>query len=166
MKKIFFILLSFLVLCSCSAEKNIQPRLGGIAFNAEMTYYNEVYRFEGEILSDGTLKATVTAPEELKELNFTINSEQTTVEYKGLTYSPVEGNMPFSGVMTDFYAPIREVMLSEKIADKNGSLIGGQGVRAYRFTFSPTGLPQKLEIPDESFVIRFYNVSIKEDVND
>lgn len=166
MKKIVSSLLVFLLFCSCSGGKEIQPQLQGITFTAEMTYYNEVYGFDGEILSDGTLKAAITAPEELKDLNLTMNDEGITVEYKGLTYSPVEGNMPFSGVMEEVYAPIREVILSGAVADSDGVLTGGEGVRAYTLTVSPTGLPQKLEIPDESFQIRFYNVSIKEDVND
>ena len=165
MKKILFLLLIFLTLCACSGGKSIEPKLSGVTFTAEMTHYNEVYSFSGEILSDGTLKAAVTAPEELKDINFTINDEGTTVEYKGLTYSPVEGSMPFSGIMEELYAPIREIISSGATANSEGLLTGGEGVRAYALTVSPTGLPQKLEIPDESFNIRFYNVSV-EDVND
>ncbi len=166
MKKIVSVLLVLFLLCSCSGGKEIEPQLRGITFTAEMNYYNEAYGFVGEILSDGTLKASITAPEELKDLNFTISGEGIMVEYKGLTYSPVEGNMPFAGVMEEVYAPIREVILSDAAADSDGVLTGGAGVRAYTLTLSPTGLPQKLQIPDESFEIKFYNVSIKEEVND
>lgn len=166
MKKILSILLICLALCSCSSAKSIVPRLSGISFTADMTYYNEVYAFDGEILSDGTMKATVTSPEELSELEFTLTGEGTTVNYKGLTYSPVEGSMPFSKIMEDIYLPIREVALGDATADGNGILTGGEGSGEYSFTLSPTGLPQKLEMPDERFFVKFYNVSVKEDVND
>ena len=166
MKKIIGILLVILTLCSCGGKQEIKPRLQGISFTAEVTYYNEAYSLEGEILSDGTLQVAVTAPEELKGFNIHMINEDITVEYKGLTYSPIEGTMPFSGVMAELYAPIRQIVGSDIMADTEGKIKGGEGVRAYCFTFSPTGLPQKLEIPDESFEIRFYNVTIKEDVND
>ena len=169
MRKIFSVLLVLLalLLCSCSSAKEIRPYLAGISFTADMTYYNESYGFDGEIFSDGTLKISMTEPEQLKDLNITVSGEGMTVEYKGLTYSPVEGSMPFSAVLEEFYNPLREIVLSDTaVADSNGVLTGSAGTLGYTLTVSPTGLPQKLEIPDERFTVKFYNVSVKEDVND
>lgn len=166
MKRLVCVLLMLLVLCSCSGGE-IEPRLKGISFNAEMTYYNECYNFGGEVLSDGTLKVTLTEPEELKDLSFTLSGENTVIEYKGLTYSPVEGSMPFSRIIENFYKPLREVALSNSCeVSKDGVFKSDNGAQSYTITFSPTGLPQKLEIPDERFSVRFYNVSIKEEAND
>ena len=165
MKKILSVLLVIMLLCSCSGGE-ITPHLCGIGFKAEMTYYNESYAFLGELSENGTLKAEITAPEELSELVITISHDSTTVNYKGLTYTPVEGTMPFSAMLEDFYNPIKAVIDSGLTADKNGKLTVGSGTDKAEFTLSPTGLPQKLELPDERFSVTFYNVSVKEDVND
>lgn len=165
MKKALVSILLVITLCACSGGE-IKPCLGGISFTAEMVYYNESYSFEGELSVEGELTAVMTAPEELKDLKFTLNAEGTVVDYKGITYTPTAGTMPFSKTMESFYAPVKEVLQGGLTADSKGILTLGEGVEAATFTLSPTGLPQKLEIPDKRFCVTFYNVSLIEDVND
>ncbi len=165
MKKIILVLCLLLTLCSCSGEKEVKPQLGGISFGAEVSYYNENYGFDGQLQKDGTLTAVITEPKELEGLSFTLNGDAVTVEYKGLRYTPVEGSMPFSRVMEELYAPLREIVLSETtLADKEGRVVGEDG--RYTLTVSPTGLPQKLSLPDKRFEMRFYNISVNEDTDD
>lgn len=167
MKKFVCVFLIAVMLCSCS-EKGITPKLLSTSFTAEMVYYNEKYSFSGKISEDGTLTAKITSPEDLADLVFIITPEQTNVSYKGLTFSPVEGNMPFSSVMEEFYEPINEIASSEAelLTDSNGKLTGVEE-REYTFIFSSTGLPQQLLIPDESFSVVFYNQKIlNEDANE
>lgn len=164
MKRIFSVLCLLLVLCSCASAKEVKPQLGGISFSAEVTYYNENYAFDGHLEKNGTLKAEITSPKELEGLNFTLNGDSVTVEYKGLSYTPVEGSMPFSRVMEEIYLPLRELALSDKVTSDKEGRVEEKG--RYALTLSPTGLPQKLLIPDNRFEVRFYNISVKEDSND
>lgn len=159
MRKAVLSLLLCFTLCACSSGE-IKPCLKGISFTAEMTYYNESYCFDGSISGEGELTALIISPEELKDLKLTIGEKGTTVEYKGITYTPVEGTMPFSAVLQSFYNPIREVMTKKPFADGGGKLKIGEGAEAAVFVFSPTGLPQTLELPDKRFSVNFYNVSI------
>lgn len=165
MKKILSTLVVLMLLCSCS-DGEITPHLCGISFKAEMLYYNESYSFSGELSKDGDLTAEITAPEELSDLVITISDEGTTVNYKGLTYTPVEGTMPFSAMLEEFYNPIKAAIDTGLTASGDGKLTVGSGADKAEFTLSPTGLPQRLELPDERFSVTFYNVSVKEDVND
>lgn len=159
MKKLLLIPLCLLLLCSCS-KKEIKPQLCGIGFTAQVEYYNEQYSFEGEISEDYTLTAVITAPKELKDLKITTNGAETRVEYNGLSYTPVEGTMPFSQVLCDFLTPIKEVAVTGALADSDGKLTIGSGVKKANLTLSPTGLPQSLEIPDERFLVTFLNLRI------
>ena len=164
MKKVIipFIFLLCLLFSSCSSAV-VKPHLGGIAFRGEITYFNEKYSLEGQMGEDKTLKAKITAPKELSDLIFTITEKETMVEYKGITYSPVEGAMPFSALMDRFYKAMTLGQAEGLTADSDGKLTIENDGRKITFFLSPTGLPQKAEIENSNFVVNFYNVSIKED---
>ncbi len=159
MKRIVSVLLVLLLLCSCSSGKETAPILKGIGFSAEMTYFNEAYSFDGEINGKGALTAQMTAPKELEGLKFTLSEGTTLVEYKGLVYSPVEGTMPFSKIIEDFYGAVG-LFGAETGSDADGVIKIGEGADEVVLTISPTGLPQKIEMPDERFAVTFYNTKI------
>ncbi|MEE0928999.1 MAG: hypothetical protein UIG59_07380 [Acutalibacteraceae bacterium] len=166
MKKYFFplLLVICLMLTACSSSA-VKPQLCGISFRAEMTYYNENYSLEGELGRDKTLKATITSPEELKDLNFTITPSGTTVEYKGISYTPVEGSMPFSALMDKFYRAMLDASQEGLTANSDGILTLDAEGKKTEFTLSPTGLPLEAQIENGNFLIKFYNVTIKEDTD-
>ena len=152
------------MLCSCVSANTVKPTLLGTEFTAKMTYYNEQYSFDGKITEDGKLIARLSEPEELSDITLTLDGEQTIAEYKGITYTPIEGNMPFSAVMERFYLPIKDMAYKESVElDSDGAAKDTQG---YKFYLAPTGLPNRLNIGDENFSITFYDISICEDVND
>lgn len=163
MKKLILVLLILLSLCSCT-KNEVSPRLKGISFTAELTYFNEEYVFDTTVQKDGTLTAYMKEPKELEELKLTVNTDGITADYKGLIYSANEATMPFSRIMEDFYLPLRRLMDEGSMsADKDGKISGKVGESKYILTVSPTGLPQKLELPDEHITVKFYNVTIKEE---
>ncbi len=160
MKKISALILIFLLLCGCGGGKEITPRLTGISFRAEMTYYNEEYSFLGEISGEGVLTCEMTAPDGLAEMVFTVDGGGILTEYKGLTYSPAEGSLPFAAVIEQFYSCIKEIINDpEAVADQKGVL----KTEAYTLTVSPSGLPQRLTVRRDGFYINFYNISVTEE---
>ena len=106
-----------------------------------------------------------TSPEELKDLNFTITPSGTTVEYKGISYTPVEGSMPFSALMDKFYRAMLEASQEGLTANSDGILTLDAEGKKTEFTLSPTGLPLEAQIENGNFLIKFYNVTIKEDTD-
>lgn len=164
MKKIFSVFLVLICLCSCSG-KQIKPTLTELSFTAELTYYNEIYLFDAEISKDATLAIKMKEPEELEGLTLTVNKEQITAEYLGLTYTANEATLPFSSTVFAFYLPLLNVINTpEAAADKDGTLTGEVEGLKYSLTFSPTGLPQMLELKEKRLSVRFYNTEIiKED---
>ncbi len=164
MKKIVlpFLVAACLLFSACSSTE-IKPKLTGITFRGEMAYYNESYGFEGEIAQDKTLRAKITAPKELSDLNFTVTPSGTTVEYKGITYTPAHGAMPFSEIMDRFYGSLLATLEEGLTANSDGLLETEYKGKKIKFFLSPTGLPQKAEIENSNFTVSFYNVSIKED---
>ena len=165
MKKIILAVLSLVLLCSCSIDKAVVPKITSTSFSAKMTYYNESYSFDGRFSEDGVLYAELTSPEELEDLKMTISREGTTVEYKGIVYTPIESTMPFSSIIEDFFLAVSSVidLKEEAKADSNGQLKLGSGAEQVVLTMSPTGLIQKIEMPDERFSVTFYNVKIEQE---
>ena len=94
MKKLFALLLILLCLCSCKGNE-IKPKLSEISFTAQLSYFNELYVFEGEIKKDGTLIANMKEPSELSDLKLTVTPKGITADYKGLVYEANEATMPF-----------------------------------------------------------------------
>lgn len=163
MKKICLVLTLVLLLCSCSSKREITPCLAGISFTAEIVYYNESYSLDGTISKSGELTAKMKEPEELSDLKIMISESGTVVDYKGLTYTPLEGTMPFAKVISELYKPIFETIKNETAVTSSDGILKGEN---FTFKLSPTGLPLELMIPDERFQVKFYNVTICEDVND
>lgn len=163
MKKLLLVLSLILILCSCGAKREIKPQLSGISFRAEVVYYNENYLFDGAISKDGVFTAEVKEPEELCDLIITHDGEKTRVDYKGLVYTPLEGSMPFAKVLSEFYNKVSEIIQNEPSVEGSDGILKGDG---FTLTVSPTGLPLTLELPDERFTFKFYNVSICEDSYD
>ncbi len=169
MKKIISLVLVLLTLSACSGKTEVKPRLVGITFNADMTYFNENYKGECVISSDGALTCKLTEPESLSGYTLTLSKEGMTAEYLGITYTPTESNMPFSGVIGEFYENISEISSSEDSAKKKDDayiIKGGKDAEAYTLYLSSTGLPQSLQLPDERFTVYFYNVTVLNETDD
>ncbi len=126
-----------------------------------MSRFNESFTFEGELDREGNLVAKMTAPEDIKDLVLTLKDGKMTADYKGLVYSPVEGSLPFSSLLEDFYAPLSQIREEGLCASGEGKLSGKVGNNEYTLFVSPTGLPQRLEMLGGNFTVRFLNIGVK-----
>ena len=163
MKKIISILLGLVCLCGCSSGQT-KPVLTEISFTAEITYYNEVYTLEAQMLKDATLVATIIEPEELKGLTLTVTKDGISAEYLGLTYKANEATLPFSKTVWDVYLPLLNIINTpDLVANGDGILTGEAENQKYTLTISPTGLPQTLELKDKRLLVRFYNTKINKE---
>ena len=136
----------------------------GISFKGELVYYNENYSCECSVSQDGVLTAKIIEPEILSGFVLTVTKDKITADYLGIYYTPTTNNMPFSGAIDSFYKALQECCLEDKRATLSGEeyiLKGDVGDLDYTLYLSPTGLPQKLLLPDERFSVNFYNVTIE-----
>ena len=164
MKKIICLLVPLILLCSCGKKSEVKPILTGISFEAEIVYYNENYSCQCDISGEGVLTAKITEPEILKDFTLRVSKDTITADYLGITYTPTENNMPFSGVVDSFYKAIGECVereLTATFSNNQYTVKGDKESLGYTLYLSPTGLPQKLLLPDESFSVNFYNVTIE-----
>ncbi len=160
MKKLFSVLILTILLCSCG-KTAVTPQLTNIGFNADICYYNENYKGECTVSEDGTIKITLSEPESLSGYTVTVGSEGMTAEYLGLSFTPTENNMSEYSVMAELYNKYMSAAAEQP--EKKGDtyvIKGGTGADAYTLYISPTGLPQKIELPDERFTVYFYNARI------
>ena len=149
-----------IILCSCG-KTTVTPQLTNIGFNADICYYNENYKGECTVSPDGTVKITLSEPETLSGYTVTVGKEGMKAEYLGLSFTPTENNMPQSSVITEFYNKYTAAATATPQKSGDAYVIkGGSGTDGYTLYISPTGLPQSLQIPDERFIVYFYNTSL------
>lgn len=161
MKKIISLVLILLTLTACS-KKTAEPRLCGITFTADVTYYNENYKGECHFSEDKVLTFKITEPEIIAGYTVTVTEDGMTAEYLGLTFTPTDGNMPFSSAIAIFYEKLSAAVASGEAKEKGGEfkISGGKDADSYTLYISETGLPQKILLPDERFVVYFYNATV------
>ena len=164
MKKIICLLIPLIFLCSCGKKSEVRPLVSGISFKGEIVYYNENYSCECSISPEGVLTAKIIEPEILNGFVLTVAADKITADYLGISYTPTSNNMPFSGAIDTFYKALQDCSLEDKRATLSGdeyTLKGEIEDIEYTLYISPTGLPQKLLLPDERFCVNFYNVTIE-----
>ncbi len=161
MKKIISLVLVLLMLTACS-KKTAEPQLCGISFTADVTYYNENYKGECYFSEDKVLTFKINEPEIIAGYTVTVSAEGITAEYLGLTFTPNDGNMPFSSAVAQFYEKLCAAASAEEAKERGGEfkISGGKDADSYTLYISETGLPQKILIPDERFVVYFYNATL------
>ena len=163
MKKIISLVLILLTLTACRGDKEVTPRLLGISFDAEITYFNENYKGECVLSSDGVLTCRISEPDMLSGYTLTLSKEGMTAEYLGISYTPNESNMAFSGVIGEFYSKLNQIISSAQTAQQKDDtyvIKGGEDADAYTQYISSTGLPQSLRLPDDRFTVYFYNTTV------
>ncbi len=163
MKKLICLVIPLILLCSCGKKSEVKPILTGLSFKGEIVYFNENYSCECIISEDGVLSAKIIEPEILNGFVLTVSKDKITADYLGISYTPTTNNMPFSGAIDSFYKALEDCGLGERAATLSGdeyTLKGDLGDLGYTLYVSPTGLPQKLLLPDERFSVNFYNVTI------
>lgn len=159
MKKILSLVLVLLTLAACSSKSAVKPKIYGIEFTADITYYNENYKGECKISEDGTLTLKLSEPEILSGYTVTVGKDSIKAEYLGIEFIPNLANMPFSSVAQDIHKRIAEIAEAESAEKKGDTYIikGGKDADSYTLYISPTGLPQSLDMPDERFRVYFYS---------
>lgn len=155
MKKIISLVLVLLTLTACG-KKTVEPCLFGISFTADIVCFNESYKGECVFSEDGILTFKITEPELLSGYTVTISDDKTTAEYLGLQFTPNEGNMPFSSVADTLFEKLTAAAGGK--AEKRGEQFILEG-DSYTLYISESGLPQKMLIPDERFIVYFYNAT-------
>lgn len=162
MKKICAVLILVVLLCSCSGKNAVEPKLKGISFVAEISYYNEIYSCECTMSNEGSLSAKVTLPETLEGFTLKVDSNGVTAEYLGITYTPTDGNMPFFGIIEEFYQGLCEAEKAgvAKKTDDGYKITCGEGAEQKVLKITEAGLPITLLMPDERFYAEFYSVTI------
>lgn len=164
MKKIVCLLIPLILLCSCGKKSEVKPNLLGVSFKGEIVYFNENYTCECAISQEGVLTAKIIEPEMLSGFVLTVSADKITADYLGISYTPTKNNMPFSGAIDTFYKALIDSSGQDKTATLSGDeyIVKGEIENLeYTLYISPTGLPQKLLLPDERFSVNFYNVTIE-----
>ena len=163
MRKIICLILPLILLCSCGKKSEVKPNLLGISFKGEIVYFNENYTCECTVSQDGILTAKIIEPEILNGFVLTVSADKITADYLGISYTPTKNNMPFSGAIDTFYKALIDSSGQDKTVTLSGDEYTVKGKTEdleYSLYISPTGLPQKLLLPDERFSVNFYNATI------
>ena len=163
MKRYLSLVLIFLLLCGCSQNKLVTPKVTGISFDAVVRYYNEFYTFKVTVQDDCKAILEIKEPADISGMKFVCDKDSVTAEFMGLEYKPDTESLPSGMVVRTVYKIICDANKKDvKLKQDNGNCIlkGKAYEREYELTVAPTGLPIIAKIPDESYTVDFRNVKI------
>jgi len=163
LKKCFiFLIIICLLFCGCSAKKEIAVNIKSAAFDLDVNYYNEKYLFKVKTQNYcENMVCTVLSPEDLKDMEYTLNESGTTVSYMGITYTPKVGTVSVSNALDILYRVLKT--LPEKTAvNDNGNYVINDKINGYdyAFYFSPAGLPLYLTVDGINLKMEFRNLTL------
>ncbi len=161
--RLLFLFCLFMLITGCSPENRVIPVLNNIEFTANIDYFNENYSCNTTIDADSVVRFEVIEPQIIEGMILIFDDSTVTAEYKGIVYTPKTETMPVSGVAFTIYNILIDAKNDAETVfekGKNCTVSGEVGNYKYTFTFSPSGLPISLVIPDESFKVTFENVKI------
>ncbi len=164
MKRILSLVFSLIFLCGCAAKTtNVKPVLSGIAFDAKLTFYNEVFECSAEISKDNTLTLTVNEPQTIKGMKLTVKKDHLSAEFKGLTYTPKTEKLPFANVAQVLYSALSDAVYRNptvKQQDNTFFIESAKNEKYYKITLTEAGFPICVDIPSAALTAEFSNVSI------
>lgn len=159
MKRIFSVILVFLLLCGCKNQTKITPLKTGITFSANATYYNETYECDCDIQKNGDMTVKFTYPAEIEGLKFVFTKNGISVNFKDIEY--VSDNIVFENSVASL---LHEVISKDntEIYEHNDVFYfdGVNNDFEYRMEFGATGLPIKITTKPDVAKIEFRNVKI------
>ena len=148
MKKIFILVLCFTCFCGCKVKSpNVTAVTTGLSFSAEMLIDGVKYKYDTEILQDGSIKMAATEPENIKDLIISISQGKIKACYKGLEYNTDIGELP-NGVVIDFlYCVFTDINSNNKkvsVKEDEFYIKGNTEKYDYTVAFGQSGLPLKI----------------------
>jgi hypothetical protein len=159
LKRIFSVILVFLLLCGCKSQTKITPLKTGITFSANATYYNETYECDCDIQKNGDMTVKFTYPAEIEGLKFVFTKNGISVNFKDIEY--VSDNIVFENSVASL---LHEVISKDntEIYEYNDVFYfdGVNNDFEYRMEFGATGLPIKITTKPDVAKIEFRNVKI------
>lgn len=160
MKKVFSIIL-VLLLAGCGIKNaNIVPVTKGIAFDCNVTYYNEVYECKGKTDAKGNMVIEFLSPTDIKGLRFAFKEGSVTSSFKDTEYKAQK--IVFENSVASFVYDVLANANAEVI--KQGDLFYSEGVTdnfEYKLHLGGTGLPIKITTRPDAVTVVFENVKIK-----
>ncbi len=158
MKKIFCLILILCTLAGCGGGEEIDTKLVGITFDADVEYEDYECECSVKAYGGGVFSCTVNKPETISGTEVKYDGEETTITYMGITYKP-DAPIPTENIA----AMLSDVVKNTSPAQKNGEqyeVYGKTGIYSYTLTVTEAGLPLYLKCPSADLTVEFTNVKI------
>jgi len=162
LKRLFIICVAFFFLIGCSKKSDTKPILKNISFNTDITYYNEKYTAKGSVDNDGTLTLQIVEPSELSGMTFTVDGEETKIDYKGLSFSPSANSLSSAavGMLYSGFAAVGQKNADYEYGDKNYTVSSKNNNGEFLMSYSPSGIPLEIKCLSGVFEAKFYDMKL------
>ncbi len=147
--------MSLFFLCSCGTKtRKITPITKGINFESEISFYNETYKCNVNILKNGDTEIAFSFPEELSGLRINYSGKNVTVNYGGIEYTSVIEGLPQYSTSNIIYKIFSNNYTQVLYEEDNYFVKFKDGDTDYKMYIGATGLPIEIKSP-------FFNAKIK-----
>lgn len=155
LRKIVICLGLVLLLTSCRQAEEVIPQTANLGFCVHTVWNKTEYILDGETDQNSNLYFSVTEPEQLKNLKFSLRDDCVTVSYldleKEIPLKSFEEDSPLRVVFEGF----KSAKNPEKVYTENGEYFTefSLGKEDYRFTFSQGGLPLGIKTSKDNLIM-------------
>lgn len=154
MRKIVISLGLILLLTSCRQAEDVIPQTANLGFCVHTVWNKTEYVLDGVADENSNLFLSVTEPEQLKNLKFSLRDDSVTVNYldlkKEIPLNSFEEDSPIRVIFEGF----KSAENPEKVYTENNEYFTefSLGNTEYRFVFSQGGLPLNIKTSADNLI--------------
>lgn len=161
MKKIICALLSLVLLCSCSSDKNVRVVNRDLSYKAHIFYFGKEYNILCNIGED---YAQYTVEDgQIKGFCVKVSKNGTMAQFENLEKSIKSENKSVFSLLYD----ITEFFDKEDYKTQNDGgncFVDGEiDFGKFRYFYTPSGLPISINFENGDFSAQFYDITLKKD---
>ncbi len=159
MKKIICALLSLVLLCSCSSEKNVRVINRNLSYKAHIFYFDKEYDIFCNVSEQGAEYSVIDG--QIKGFKATVNKEGIKVGFGNLEKDTKNKSMSVFSVLYDITEFFDTDEYKTERDGGNYFVDGEMDFGKFRYLLTPAGLPISVRSENGKFSAQFYDIALK-----
>ena len=163
MKRFWALFIILVFLCGCSAEKEVKISASPMSFDCLIEGQDEKYTVNVKTSENtDTIEASVTSPENLRDLKYTLQNDVFSTEYKGINTTADIKEAAEENTVILLLKVIKDTIGKPTVAKKDGNYEYSGNLDGFDYTVSvsPSGLPLGITVSPLGVTVEIKNLTL------